>query len=492
MYKCKHWYTLYNSNIPEFVKKYYNYIGRKDILLQFLSSVTSINGKFQQYWINKGMKKEYTKPKSDVRKERSSSRTGSSPARATYGRKSEASGSTYAKPATRGHTSGNRSESASEETSEKRRYGRSQSRNSSSLSDEKRTFRGDTERRSRSSERGVSRDHGFSRDTRRDSVNSDYDRKRSHDRYERKTDDRALPRHEYKKYDRDFKDRFDKRSHHDEPDIDITDLSADTDEQELDTTKTNDNPSGSQNCVYGIHAVEELLKTRLTAIDHIYIAKERKSTELFELMKLCRKERLAYNLIPEMRIDQICQSSKHQGVAALCSVKEYISPEALKEQVLDKSDALILLPASVEDPGNLGAMIRSAVAFNVDAMILERKNTSPLNASVAKSAAGMVEHMSIARPKNIEALIEEFKAHNFAIIGADAAKGVSPDKLDLKGPVVLVLGGEHRGIPPYLDKACTAFVSIPITSTAQSLNVSAATAVLLYECARQRAGGSGE
>ncbi len=435
------------------------------------------------------MKKDYSKSNSDHHKERQSSRTVSGSSRASYGRKPEHSSPSYSKSESRGRTSGYRSEYSGNDSFDKKKNERSHSRNNLSFSDDKRTFRGDTERRSRSSEHGSSRDFGFSRDTRRESFNADHDRKRSHDRYERKTGEHVSVRHEYKKHDRDYKERFDKRSHYDEPDTDILDMSTDADEPKIDIAEKNGNTSGSQNCVYGIHAVEELLKTRLTAIDHIYFAKERKSTELFELMKQCRKERLAYNLIPEMRIDQICQSSKHQGVAALCSVKEYISPEALKEQVLDKSDALILLPASVEDPGNLGAMIRSAVAFNVDAMILERKNTSPLNASVAKSAAGMVEHMSIARPKNIESLIEEFKVHNFAIIGADAAKGVSPDKLDLKGPVVLVLGGEHRGIPPYLEKACTAFVSIPIVSTAQSLNVSAATAVLLYECARQRAGG---
>ena len=241
-----------------------------------------------------------------------------------------------------------------------------------------------------------------------------------------------------------------------------------------------------ENCIYGIHAVEELLNTRLTAIDHIYFAKEKQSQELFNLMKQCRKERLAYNLVPELRLDHFCHSTHHQGVVALCSVKEYCSTEELKSNVLEKPDALLLLPASVEDPGNLGAMIRSSVAFNVDAMILERKNTAPLNASVAKSAAGMIEHVTIARPKNIEALIEEFKAKNFSIIGADASKGVPPDQLDLKGPVLFVLGGEHRGIPPYLDKACTSFVSIPISSTVQSLNVSVAAAVLLYECNRQR------
>jgi 23S rRNA (guanosine2251-2'-O)-methyltransferase len=242
----------------------------------------------------------------------------------------------------------------------------------------------------------------------------------------------------------------------------------------------------SENFIYGIHAVEELLNKRLTSIDHIYFSKDKKSPELFNLIKQCRKERLSYNLVPEMRIDQLSQTSKHQGVVAICSLKAYCSADELKSKVLSKSNGLILLPASVEDPGNLGAMIRSSVAFNVDAMILERKNTAPLNATVAKASAGMVEHVTIARPKNIEALIEEFKSNNFSIIGAEALKGVPPQQVDMTGPTILILGGEHRGIPPYLAKACTAFVSIPISTTVPSLNVSAAAAILLYECNRQR------
>jgi 23S rRNA (guanosine2251-2'-O)-methyltransferase len=242
-----------------------------------------------------------------------------------------------------------------------------------------------------------------------------------------------------------------------------------------------------ENFVYGIHAVEELLNTRLTSVDHIYFSMDKKSAELFALIKLARKERLSYNLVPEIRIEQLSHTTKHQGVVAFCSVKSYCSSEDLKAKLFAKQNSLVLLPASVEDPGNLGAMIRSSVAFNVDAMILERKNTAPLNASVAKSAVGMLEHLTIARPKNIEALLEEFRAQNYSIIGADASKGIPPDQINMTGPTILVLGGEHRGIPPYLVKACTAFASIPIMPVASSLNVSAAAAILLYECTRQRA-----
>jgi 23S rRNA (guanosine2251-2'-O)-methyltransferase len=242
----------------------------------------------------------------------------------------------------------------------------------------------------------------------------------------------------------------------------------------------------AEQILYGIHSVEELLKNRMSSIDHIYFSNETRNPALFNLIKICRKERLSYNLLPDIKLEQLSHTKKHQGVIAFCSIKSYITIEELKEVTLQKKDALIILPASVEDPGNLGTMIRSSVAFNVDAMILERKNTSPVNASVSKSSAGMVEYLPIARPKNIESLLTEYKEAGFTIIGADAAKGEAPEKISMTGPTILILGGEHRGIPPYLAKSCTSFVSIPMSEKAQSLNVSASAAVLLYECNRQR------
>jgi 23S rRNA (guanosine2251-2'-O)-methyltransferase len=246
--------------------------------------------------------------------------------------------------------------------------------------------------------------------------------------------------------------------------------------------------SQSSTVVYGIHAVEALLETRLETIDHVYFENEKRSLPLFNLLKICRKERLSYNLVPPQKLAQIAGTDKHQGVIALCSVKPYTSLDELKQTIAGKPAPLFLLAASVEDPGNLGALIRSCVAFSVDALFLERKNTAPLSSAVAKSSAGMVEHLSILRPKNLEGIIKDFAQSGFKIIGTHAEKGVAPSALDLTGPTIVVLGGEHRGIPPYLDKLCTGFASIPIDKKAQSLNVASAGAVLLYECGRQRNG----
>jgi 23S rRNA (guanosine2251-2'-O)-methyltransferase len=245
-------------------------------------------------------------------------------------------------------------------------------------------------------------------------------------------------------------------------------------------------PDDASRITYGIHAVETLLSARLEAIDHIYIDKDKRTAPLFALMKQCRKERLAYNLVPATRLDQLACGGVHQGVVAVCSVKPYATMAELMEKIKGKGAPLFVLAASIEDPQNLGALIRSCLAFHVDALFLERRNSAPLSSAVAKTSAGALEHLTIVRPKNLEGIVREFTASGFALIGADAQKGKNLPALDFRGPTIIVLGGEHRGIPPYIEKQCTDFGRIQIDERAQSLNVSAAGAVLLYECSRQR------
>jgi 23S rRNA (guanosine2251-2'-O)-methyltransferase len=238
---------------------------------------------------------------------------------------------------------------------------------------------------------------------------------------------------------------------------------------------------------YGIHAVEELLTTSLETVDHVYFDKTRRSFPLFNLIKICRKERLAYNLVPASRVTQLAGTDKHQGVVALRSIQAYCSPEELKVRTTGKTaPPLFVLAASIEDPQNLGTVIRSCVAFGADALFLERKNTSPLSPAVSKASAGMVEHCTIVRPKNLEGIIRGYIESGFAVVGAHTTRGIPPAEIDFNRPVIIILGGEHRGIPPYLEKLCTAFASIPMKTGVNSLNVSASGAILLYECVRQR------
>jgi 23S rRNA (guanosine2251-2'-O)-methyltransferase len=246
-------------------------------------------------------------------------------------------------------------------------------------------------------------------------------------------------------------------------------------------------PLNAGTIVYGIHPVEELIATRLRQIDRLYFDGERSSGPLFELVKLARKERLPYQMVPTQKLDFTAGSRNHQGAVALCSAKEYLSPETLLEQLLKKPSApLLFLPASVEDPRNLGALVRTCVAFGVDAMLLERKNTAPIGATVAKASVGMLERISLVKPKNLEGLVETLAAKGFAVVGAVQGAEKKPQDVDLTVPAILITGGENRGIPPYLAKKCTHFAGIPIAAETESLNVSAAAAILLYECARQR------
>jgi len=242
-----------------------------------------------------------------------------------------------------------------------------------------------------------------------------------------------------------------------------------------------------QSLVYGIHPVTELITTKLRNIDRIFFDKESSNAQLFEVVKLARKERLPYQMVPAIKLSHLCGSINHQGAVAMCTAVEYTTTEDLLDRLgKKKSPPLLVLPASVEDPRNLGAVIRTCVAFGVDGLLLERKNTAPIGPTVAKTAAGMLEHLPLIKPKNLEGLVADLAKKGYLIVGAQKGCTAKPQDIDFRQPAVIVMGGENRGIPPYLAKQCTHMAGIPISAQTPSLNVSAATAVFLYECARQR------
>ncbi len=239
--------------------------------------------------------------------------------------------------------------------------------------------------------------------------------------------------------------------------------------------------------IYGIHAVEELLANRINEIDRIYFDSANNKGSAFNLLKQGRKKKIPCQCIPAQRLTQMACTEKHQGVVAQCAAKPYDDVDIFLQR-LENTEAppVLLVPASCEDPRNLGALIRTCVAFNVSGILLERKQTTPLNATVAKTSAGMLEHISIVKPPSLEKVIKDLKTKGFAVIGAIAGTQTIPQEIDFCGPVIVIIGGEHRGIPPYLNKLCTDFTGIPIMKRAGSLNVSVAASILLYECAKQR------
>ncbi|MDR0304421.1 MAG: 23S rRNA (guanosine(2251)-2'-O)-methyltransferase RlmB [Chitinispirillales bacterium] len=240
------------------------------------------------------------------------------------------------------------------------------------------------------------------------------------------------------------------------------------------------------NIIYGIYAVEELVNKNRQSIDKIYFNDKNKTGKLFELLKTVKKEKISYACIPENKLGKMSNNFPHQGVVAFRTIRPYDDEKKLWEIIENVQNPLFILPAAIEDPGNLGAVIRSACAFGVSAILFERKGVVPLNGTVAKTSAGTIENAVLIKPDNLESLVKKMKECGIQIIGADGRGETSPSEVNFKNPVLIITGGEHDGIPAYLSKLCDKIIAIPMVKEVESLNVSVAMGILLYEAARQR------
>jgi 23S rRNA (guanosine2251-2'-O)-methyltransferase len=188
-------------------------------------------------------------------------------------------------------------------------------------------------------------------------------------------------------------------------------------------------------------------------------------------------------------LERLCGSPDHQGVVAELDPYPYADPNAL----LRREGALLIALDQVQDPRNLGAVCRSAEFAGAAGVVLPERRSAEVTAVVCKTSAGAVEHLEIAKVRNLADWLGEAKAGGFWIWGADAGATQAPWDTDLTGPTILVFGGEGKGLRPRVAAACDGLVSLPRVGKLDSLNVSAATAALLFESARQRspAGGVG-
>jgi 23S rRNA (guanosine2251-2'-O)-methyltransferase len=181
-------------------------------------------------------------------------------------------------------------------------------------------------------------------------------------------------------------------------------------------------------------------------------------------------------------LERLCGSPDHQGVVAEVDPYPYADPGALLRQ----KDALLVALDQVQDPRNLGAVCRSAEFAGASGVVIPERRAAEVTAVACKASAGAVEHLAIARVRNLADWLGEARAAEFWIWGADAEAKKPPWELHLFGPTVLVLGGEGKGIRPRVASACDGFVALPRAGAVESLNVSSAAAALLFEAARQR------
>lgn len=239
--------------------------------------------------------------------------------------------------------------------------------------------------------------------------------------------------------------------------------------------------------VAGINAVEALLRESPGKVNHVVFLHGGNHKKLHELQRLAVKENIRVHQLPKARLDS-WYSGQHQGVLAFCNSRPLDEWPAVKAGLLkakeDGLDPLVVVPAAMEDPRNLGAIIRSAACLGADAVLSHNKGGAGLTPTVAKAAAGALDLIAISQVGDIEKEMLALREEGFRILGLEVESGEDILAVDFSGPLVLVVGGEDRGIPPHVKRACTGFVRIPMSAGSHSYNASVALSLLLYEAAR--------
>ena len=242
--------------------------------------------------------------------------------------------------------------------------------------------------------------------------------------------------------------------------------------------------------LYGVHPVEEALKAGRRRFDHVVVARERDDMRLDRLLVLCREAGVRVRQESREQLTLLAKTAAHQGVVALVRAQEFLTIEdlftAAQPSPNGAASRLLLALDGVEDPQNLGALLRVADGAGVDGIVLTERRSAPLSAVAVKASAGAAEHLRIARVVNLVRALEELKRRNLWIIGLDERGTSDYDQFDFTGDCVLVLGREGAGLHDLVRRTCDHLLRIPMAGGVSSLNVSAAGAVVLYEAFRQR------
>jgi len=250
--------------------------------------------------------------------------------------------------------------------------------------------------------------------------------------------------------------------------------------------------------LYGVHAVEEALRAGSRRFDHVLVSRERHDARLERLVAECRKAGVRVRQEPKEQLTQMAGTAGHQGVVAVVRPKEFLTVEDLftapgRRDGEPGPARLVLALDGVEDPQNLGALLRVADGAGVDGVMVTERRSAPLSPVAVKASAGAAEHLRIARVVNLVRALEELKERNLWVIGLDERGTTDYDRFDFTGDCVLVLGREGAGLHDLVRRTCDHLLRIPMAGGVSSLNVSAAGAVVLYEAFRQRrAKGDGD
>lgn len=236
--------------------------------------------------------------------------------------------------------------------------------------------------------------------------------------------------------------------------------------------------------IFGRNSVKEALNAGRD-IEYLMVSNGEKRGSILQIINLAKKNNVPVKEVDSRKLDAI-SDEKHQGVAAILSAHAYSSVDDILKVAEDKKEApFVVIADGVEDPHNLGAIIRTAECAGVHGVIIPKRNSAGLSSAVAKTSAGALEYVKVARVTNISRLIDDLKNKGFWFYCADM-DGKPYYDIDFDGAVALVIGGEGKGVSRLVKEKCDFTISLPLKGKITSLNASVAAGILMYQIARKR------
>jgi 23S rRNA (guanosine2251-2'-O)-methyltransferase len=232
-----------------------------------------------------------------------------------------------------------------------------------------------------------------------------------------------------------------------------------------------------------INPLLEALRSAPERVNKVFVQEERGHARISEVIREAKSRHVPVVFVPSKRLDQVAPG--HQGVMAEVSPKQY---STVADILARSAKSFVVILDEVEDPQNLGAIIRSAEGAGADGLILPERRSAGLTEAVDQVSAGALEHLPVARVPNLVRAMEQLKEKGLWLVGAEGSGDEPWCSFDLTGPIGIVLGSEGKGLRPLVRKTCDKILAIPLAGRVSSLNVAAAAAVFLFEVVRQRRG----
>ena len=237
--------------------------------------------------------------------------------------------------------------------------------------------------------------------------------------------------------------------------------------------------------VFGRHAVVEALQTP-DRVNRVFIQEGTSGRDAAKVIDLAREKGIQVQTVPKTKIEDLVGNAVHQGLVASIAAYEYADLEDVFKKAEEKGeDPFILILDGVEDPHNLGSILRTADATGVHGIIIPKRRSASLTATVAKASTGAIEHVPVVRVTNLTQTIEQLKARGVWVFGTDM-NGTDYRKWNTSGPLAIVMGNEGKGVSRIVKESVDEMVTIPMVGHVQSLNASVASALMMYEVFRNR------